>query len=134
MLASAMKEAIMLVRSATTHLALLVALTLPTAALAQHQHPPEHADLHNQFYQKLKRPDVPPNLPAWQKSCCSDRDCRPTEARYKDGRWEFLRRGQWTPVPPEKIVDDHPPDMQAHVCISVTTDDLLCFVKPDVGI
>ncbi|HEY0440262.1 MAG TPA: hypothetical protein VGD36_09310 [Xanthobacteraceae bacterium] len=108
----------------------------PAAGLAQqsHHHPAEHAQLHENFYRKLQRPDVGRDLPGWQKSCCSDRDCSPTPARYKDGHWEFLKRGQWTSVPQSKIVDDRTPDMQAHACISVVTDELLCFVKPDFGI
>lgn len=109
----------------------------PATGLAQdhrHHHPPEHAQLHEHFYRKLQRPDVSHDLPGWQKSCCSDRDCSPAQARYRDGRWEFLKRGVWTAVPQSKIVADRTPDMQAHACISVVTDELLCFVRPDFGI
>lgn len=112
--------------------ALMAGFLLP--AFGQHQHPPEHAQLHEQFYRGLQRPDAAPGAPAWQRSCCSDRDCAPARARFRDGRWEFLKRDVWTPVPPEKIVADRTPDMQAHACISVVTDELLCFVKPDFGI
>lgn len=109
--------------------------TLRLAAAAEPPaHPPDHAQLHAEFYRHLQRPDVPADVPAWQRSCCSDRDCAPAPARFRAGRWEFLKRGAWTPVPPNKIVEDRTPDMQAHACVSVVTDELLCFVKPDFGI
>ena len=112
-----------------------LATCLPLGANAQeHRHPPEHAQLHSDFYMNLQRPDVPPDAAAWQKSCCSNRDCRPAQARYKDGHWEFLNGAKWTPVPDAKIVRDRPPDMQAHACLSEHTGELLCFVRPDYGL
>jgi hypothetical protein len=114
---------------------LLVALCwlLRGSNAQEHQHPTEHAQLHSDFYSKLQRPDAPPGAAAWEKSCCSNRDCRPAQARFKDGRWEFLKGAQWTQVPASKIVPDRPPDMQAHACVSEITGELLCFVRPDYG-
>jgi hypothetical protein len=120
-------------RFAAGALACAFAYAVPAAA-QQHAHPPQHAQLHSDFYRRLQRPDVPATAAPWQRSCCSDRDCAPTPARFRDGRWEFLKRGAWSPVPADKIVEDRTPDMQAHACVSVVTDELLCFVKPDLGI
>lgn len=111
----------------------LACVSLPAPAQT-HRHAPEHAQLHADFYRHLQRPDVPPETPAWQRSCCSDRDCAPAPARFRDGGWEFLRRGVWLPVPADKVVADRTPDLQAHACVSAVTDELLCFVKPDFGL
>jgi hypothetical protein len=113
---------------------LVLCLMLRGAGAQEHHHPPEHAQLHEEFYSKLQRPDAPPDALGWQKSCCSNRDCKPAQARFKDGHWEFLNRGNWTPVPDSKIVPDRPPDMQAHACVSEHTQQLLCFVRPDFGL
>jgi hypothetical protein len=115
---------------------LLLALCLPlhSSNAHEHHHPAEHAQLHADFYSKLQRPDAPADAMAWQKSCCSDRDCRPAQARFNDGHWEYLQGTQWMRVPDAKIVSDRPPDMQAHVCISEHTGQLFCFVRPDYGL
>ncbi len=115
------------------------AMLFPSSVFAQqhhsnHQHPPEHAQLHADFYQKLQRPDVPADATPWRKSCCNNRDCSPAQARFREGRWQFLFKGAWREVPESKIVNDRSPDTQAHACVSIASDELLCFVKPDFGI
>jgi hypothetical protein len=115
-------------------LSVALCLVFRSSNAQDHHHPAEHAQLHADFYSKLQRPDAPPDAGAWQKSCCSDRDCRPAQARFTNGHWEFLKEAQWTPVPDSKIVSERPPDMQAHACISQYTGELLCFVRPDYGL
>jgi hypothetical protein len=119
---------------------ILCALFFPAPAFAQHahsadhHHPPAHAQLHTEFYQKLQRPDVPADATPWRKSCCNDRDCAPARSRFREGRWQFLFKGTWREVPASKIVKERSPDSQAHACVSIASDELLCFVKPDFGI
>lgn len=98
-------------------------LLVSSAAFAQHahspghsQHPPEHAQLHNQFYAQWQRPGN-------KGSCCNDRDCYPTKAKFEDGKWWAQRRedGKWLPVPREVYDPDNPqmvqsPDGQPHLC------------------
>lgn len=50
------------------------------------------------------------------RSCCSGIDCRPTQSRQVAGRVEVIVDGQWTTVPPEKILDRASPDLGSHVC------------------
>jgi hypothetical protein len=98
-----------------------------------HGHPPEHAQLHKEFYSRLQRPDVPPETSALQKSCCDNRDCRPVRARFDGVRWEYLGTHGWERVPAGKILDVRSPDTRAHACVSLYTLRLRCFVKPDFG-
>jgi len=112
--------------------AVLAGAMLPGVVLAQqrHGHPPEHAQLHKDFYSKLARPDVPAGAAWAQKSCCSNRDCRPVQARFSSGAWEFLGADGWRRVPPRKLLDVQSPDTRAHACVSPGTREILCFVKP----
>lgn len=112
------------------------ALALGPSAIAaeNHAHPPEHAQLHHDFYSTLERPDAPPHASGFQKSCCSDRDCKPVQARFNAGQWEFLSDRGWRSVPSRKMLDVKSPDTRAHACVSPVSNELLCFVKPDFGI
>jgi hypothetical protein len=96
-----------------------------------HGHPPEHAQLHRDFYSTLERPNAPPGS---HKSCCSNRDCQPVRARNSGGQWEFWGHAGWRRVPPDVMLSVRSPDNQAHACVSQITDQILCFVKPEAGI
>lgn len=84
------------------------------AAFGQgHSHPAKDSALHEVFYNTWMRPDKP------EVSCCSNVDCYPTEARFRNGHWEAKRRedGQWLVIPPSKIERNRDmPDAQAHLC------------------
>lgn len=112
-------------------LMLMVAIVLMSAPKA-HDHPPEHAQLHDRFYKDLKQPDKP------LLGCCDNRDCYPTKAKFDGKQWWAVRRedGRWLPVPREKINAEKSPDGQAHLCAPppIFGEDLLtvlCFVPPD---
>jgi hypothetical protein len=55
------------------------------------------------------------------RSCCNMQDCRPTEARVRNGAVEMLVDGEWTVVPPEKILNKASPDLGSHVCSPAPT-------------
>jgi hypothetical protein len=82
-------------------------------AVAQHQHPAEHADIHERFYGTWDRPDMP------GASCCNKQDCAPAEARAIGGVWyaRHAGAGTWLKVPPEKIETRRDsPDGRNHLC------------------
>jgi hypothetical protein len=93
-----------------------------------HEHPPEHAQLHNEFYKDLKQPNNP------SAGCCNDQDCYPTRARFDGVNWWAVRRedGKWLKVPTEKVNAEKSPDGQAHLCAFSPHggDVVLCFVPP----
>jgi len=87
----------------------------------EHNHPPEDAAIHDKFYSTWIRPDQPQ-----LGSCCSNKDCYPTEFKRVGKQWHAKRRedGAWIAVPPEKFehnrVDGTPrdsPDGRNHVCM-----------------
>jgi hypothetical protein len=86
-----------------------------------------HGTWHHDFYSKLHRNDE-------LTSCCNDGDCRPTQSRRVGDRHEVKVDGEWTPVPPNKIVDVIAPDGGAHVCAPVqagwSKGSLYCVVLP----
>jgi hypothetical protein len=97
---------------------------------AHHNHPPQDALLHEQFYSTWMMPDHP------ERSCCNKQDCYPTEARFRDGFWEAKRRedGQYVRIPWEKVEQRRDnPDGRNHVCMpsperSWRGDEVYCFV------
>jgi hypothetical protein len=103
-------------------------LPLISPAFAQaHHHPPEHAQLHENFYRDWMRPDQP------TVSCCNLKDCYPTEARFTNGKWFARRRedGNWLFVPPTKIeLNRDSPDGRNHMCAHPpgASDVPLCFI------
>lgn len=89
----------------------LVMLWLPAYA-QEHNHPPEHAQLHEQFYKDWKKPDG--------GSCCNLQDCFPAEVRYQDGEVYAKSKwtGNWVKIPREKIDwNVSSPDGQSHACM-----------------
>ncbi len=88
-------------------IALIAANLFSVPAAPQGAHGDGHDKLHH-WYRQLN--DINGN------SCCSGVDCRPTEARITRDGVEVLVDGQWTLVPPEKILDKASPDLGSHVC------------------
>ena len=93
----------------------MFALLYNTFAFAEekHHHPPEDAEIHERFYKDWRRPDNP------KVSCCSLKDCYPTQARYTDGKLYMLRREdqKWLLIPPEKLDRRNiSPDGRNHLC------------------
>jgi len=91
-------------------------------------------------YTEWKRPD-------FGNSCCSDKDCYQTQAKFVKSTWYALRREdkKWIPVPHHLILKDQvSPDGKAHVCAPPHHDDgtfdqpedmefVFCFVPPNSG-
>ena len=77
-------------------------------AIAQQGHHGEgHDELHH-WYVTLKD---------WKgRPCCDGQDCRPTRSRVRNGRLEVLIDGEWTKVPPHKVLSEASPDLRTHVC------------------
>ena len=56
-------------------------------------------------------------LKDWKgRPCCDGQDCRPTRSRVRNGRLEVLIDGEWTKVPPHKVLSEASPDLRTHVC------------------
>lgn len=97
---------------------LLFILATTPAMTQEHRHPPEHAALHLEFYDRWMRPDNR------SVSCCNRVDCAPVkEARRINGVWMMEREsdGEWMTVPDSKIEnyrDDarDSPDGRTHMC------------------
>lgn len=113
---------------------LAVILSAWSAHAQEHQHPPQDVPLHEKFYSGWMMPDEP-----W-RSCCSKRDCYPTESRWQNGHWWALRRedSKWLQVPDAKVeIMRDSPDGRSHVCAPPpsdyhTTISVFCF-KPGAG-
>lgn len=86
-----------------------------------HHHPPQDAQLHEQFYSTWLMPNGGQKRTS---SCCNLQDCYPTQMRNVGGTWFAKRRedGQWIAVPSGKLEQNQSdpresPDGQAHVCM-----------------
>lgn len=107
---------------------LMLALLIgPAMAEPSHHHPPEHAQLHHDFYKNWYRPD---NRNA---SCCNLKDCEPVEARIIGGHWHVLRPAdrRWLRVPPSQVEHDRTsPDGRNHACFQPPSvgDTVYCFI------
>lgn len=113
-------------------LSLALAALLLAVTPAWGQHPPQHQQLHEDFYKGWRRDNG--------GSCCSNHDCYPTRARFKRGQWFALRREdqKWVHVPPKKIISHVSPDGRAHLCSYAPSEHNpdpvpLCFVPPSGG-
>lgn len=106
-------------------LALAGALLAVPAYAQDHVHPTETLTGEvAAFYEAWKRPDDP------GISCCNKKDCYPTEARFRDGKWYARQRetGTFQPVPPDRIeVGRDNPDGRNHVCMS-DYGHVWCFI------
>ena len=107
------------------------ALAFASPSLAEHYHPLQDEDVHEKFYSTWRRPDYP------YFSCCSNRDCYPTEVRIA-GRGIFAKRredGKFVAVPAEKVEHNRDnPDGRNHICAPPPTateyppDTVFCFI------
>jgi hypothetical protein len=93
-----------------------------------HHHPPADIPIHEKFYSTWRMPDRPTS------SCCNNRDCYPTEVRFRGGFWEAKRRedGVYVRIPWEKVEQHRDnPDGRSHVCMpppaSYRNDEVYCF-------
>lgn len=79
--------------------------------------------------------------PGTGKSCCNqltpDRsagDCRAARAKLDgDGVWWVLLDTGWHRVPRDRILQRPSPDLSSHVCASLTTEEIHCFVPGPQG-
>lgn len=99
-------------------LAFLIVLLACMARAEEHQHPPQDAQIHEQFYSTWFMPDNP------LKSCCNKIDCYPTVFEKTGGQWYARRRedGKMIRVPPEKLEHNtatprDSPDGRSHACM-----------------
>jgi hypothetical protein len=107
----------------------LLVVASTNAAAQSHHHPPQDAPIHEKFYSTWMMPDQP------SRSCCSMRDCYPTEAAFRDGQWFARRRedGKMIAVPWSKVERNRDnPDGRNHVCMppprgSYAPDTVFCF-------
>lgn len=86
----------------------------------------DHNSHHDDFYQFLQRP-------GGGGSCCSNRDCRPADARVRAGHWQAFIQKKWVDIPDNVILrETHTPDGGAHVCAVIDNDLIvpLCFIPP----
>ena len=80
---------------------------LAPSVKGQGYHGQGHDELHH-WYLTLKD---------WKgRPCCNMQDCRPTQSRYRDTDVEVMLNGEWTKVPPHKILPETSPDLRTHVC------------------
>jgi hypothetical protein len=93
-----------------------------------HHHPPQDVPIHEKFYSTWMMPDRP------TASCCNNRDCYPTEVRFRDGFWEAKRRedGVYVRIPWQKVEQNRDnPDGRSHVCMpppeTYRGDEVYCF-------
>jgi hypothetical protein len=121
-------------------LAVAIAIAFPTS-VAAHGDWPEGP--HRHWFEGLQRPDnhLHPYRQFDQKSlfCCGAADVVKTRFkvenagdRHPEDVWYAWLDGEWTRIPPEKIVQDHAPDGDAHLFVLAGT--IQCFVRPNGGI
>jgi len=71
--------------------------------------------------------------PGTQAPCCSLSDCTRTVADWHDGQWWAIVVGEWTPIPPQAVLNNtRSIDGDAYVC-ATHYRKIYCFVKPDMG-
>ena len=71
--------------------------------------------------------------PGTEAPCCSISDCTRTVADWRSGQWWAIVVGEWTPIPPETVLNNTQSiDGDAYVC-ATHYRKIYCFVKPDTG-
>jgi hypothetical protein len=105
---------------ATIRLLFVITLFFVPAAQAA---PPDNADpALSPWFQSLA-------VPGTGISCCSIADCGPTDYRTVGDHYEALIEGNWTYIPPRKVLDrtDNPVG-RAVVCWT-KEHGIMCFVR-----
>lgn len=70
-------------------------------------------------------------MPGSQVPCCDVSDCRRTDARFQEGQWWAIVRGQWMPIPMDRELRRESIDGDAYVCASSAEDRMIfCFIPP----
>jgi hypothetical protein len=93
---------------------------LATAARAA---PPENADpALSPWFQSLA-------VPGTGVSCCSIADCRPTDYRTVDDHYEALIEGNWTYIPPRKVLQRTDNPLGRAVVCWTKERGVMCFVR-----
>jgi len=128
----------MLSRCGTAALAAMlisVCLSSNSSAGGEWPHGPNKA-----WFEGLQRPDNSKNPSRDEKSqsCCGVADTvktqfrvEPGDERYPEDRWYAWIKGEWIPIPSEKIVPDYAPDGQPY--LFMLADTVQCFVRPRGG-
>src|SRR5215475_10564040 len=49
-------------------------------------------------------------------TCCHGKDCRPTQSRMHDDKYEVMINGRWHAVDKDAILPKVAPDWGAHIC------------------
>lgn len=114
----------------------LLALSFISLTFGQdHNHPPQDAALHEEFYNTWNRPDIRNDAGERTASCCNKRDCFPTPIRKVNGQWQALDRQtqKWIVIPDNKMEHNQidpreSPDGQSHACISPDNEFPFCAV------
>lgn len=92
-----------------------------------HMHPPQDAQLHEQFYKTWNKPNVRNDKDERTQSCCNLVDCYPTTIKKINGDWLYLHRETqtWKTIPPYILEHNQSdpresPDGGSHVCATAT--------------
>ena len=66
--------------------------------------------------------------------CCNDQDCRPTTAKYVEGKWWAKVDGEWRPMEDDRRTQEYPYSWneEAHVCAN-KTGYIYCFIPGGSG-
>jgi hypothetical protein len=107
----------------------IIALALVLMASAAHAHvdPVTQED-----YSGWKQPNG--------ASCCDNKDCKPTEARWNGKNWEARFEDRWVVIPDERVLKHEAKDGNAHLCAmwdmgewgvpQKNTVTIFCFTPP----
>ena len=103
---------------------LLVALAARIPVQADEEHMRMyHADAQqNEWMRSLIRPDT-------KTSCCSLNDCNPTDADWRNDQWWAVIRGEWRPVPHDKVLTK-PLSIDGEAWVCASKQQIYCFIPP----
>src|ERR1051325_5387430 len=110
---------------------LFACFTVLTVTFAASAHPPEGAEQDSPIAKWFKSLRNNHGL-----SCCEISDCRPVEARLRNGYYEALIDNRWFRIPDETINNTGNPTGQYIACYSYYDDfspHLYCFVPIPMG-
>jgi hypothetical protein len=102
---------------------LLLLIFLVFLAARAEAAPPENADpALSPWFQSLA-------VPGTGISCCSIADCRPTDYRTVDDHYEALIEGNWTYIPPRKVLQRTDNPLGRAVVCWTKERGVMCFVR-----